>query len=563
MDIEISSNVKKLEKYRLFFRSHVRPYWAYIVLLLLLSIVGILFGVISPLFMKDLIDDVITQRKTESFTYLIGLLFLICISSSIARYFSVSLAGKISAKVTNSIRKGIFISLQCKKLNEIYKVKSGDVLSRFMNDIYVCQNLFTSYIVQLFSCVFGIIFPLTIMLMLKWDLTVICIAPIVIYVPLSFYFGQFLKMGQKKILEINGKISTFLRESLSMIPLIKSFGLEKYQQVRFEENLDTYYNSILSVSHVSALYLSITNALIFFPLLMLFIVGGKMAINEIISIGTLFAFSAYLMQFYSPVNSLANLWSNIKMSSAAFDRLHEIVELEAESDGKMDLKSENKEIVFENVSFSYGKNKIFERLNITFKKGMNFVIGANGSGKTTIFHLLIKLYTVEAGAIKIDSQDISEVSLPSLRRNIALLSQNIQLIDSSIYENILLGNLSASEDAVVNAAKKAKIHDFIVRLPNGYNSLVGEDGLALSGGERQKISLARAILKDSPIILLDEVTSPIDKESRDCIYNVLRELSSGKIIIIATHDCSEIREGDWIVDLNKVKVGNRILAPLL
>ncbi|CVK32252.1 ABC transporter ATP-binding protein [Methanoculleus bourgensis] len=513
--------------------------------------------------MKDLIDDVITQRKTESFTYLIGLLFLICISSSIARYFSVSLTGKISAKVTNSIRKGIFISLQCKKLNEIYKVKSGDVLSRFMNDIYVCQNLFTSYIVQLFSCVFGIIFPLTIMLMLKWDLTVICIAPIVIYVPLSFYFGQFLKMGQKKILEINGKISTFLRESLSMIPLIKSFGLEKYQQVRFEENLDTYYNSILSVSHVSALYLSITNALIFFPLLMLFIVGGKMAINEIISIGTLFAFSAYLMQFYSPVNSLANLWSNIKMSSAAFDRLHEIVELEAESDGKMDLKSENKEIVFENVSFSYGKNKIFERLNITFKKGMNFVIGANGSGKTTIFHLLIKLYTVEAGAIKIDSQDISEVSLPSLRRNIALLSQNIQLIDSSIYENILLGNLSASEDAVVNAAKKAKIHDFIVRLPNGYNSLVGEDGLALSGGERQKISLARAILKDSPIILLDEVTSPIDKESRDCIYNVLRELSSGKIIIIATHDCSEIREGDWIVDLNKVNVGNRILAPLL
>jgi len=219
--------------------------------------------------MKDLIDDVITQRKTESFTYLIGLLFLICISSSIARYFSVSLTGKISAKVTNSIRKGIFISLQCKKLNEIYKVKSGDVLSRFMNDIYVCQNLFTSYIVQLFSCVFGIIFPLTIMLMLKWDLTVICIAPIVIYVPLSFYFGQFLKMGQKKILEINGKISTFLRESLSMIPLIKSFGLEKYQQVRFEENLDTYYNSILSVSHVSALYLSITNALIFFPLLML------------------------------------------------------------------------------------------------------------------------------------------------------------------------------------------------------------------------------------------------------------------------------------------------------
>jgi ABC-type multidrug transport system fused ATPase/permease subunit len=304
---------------------------------------------------------------------------------------------------------------------------------------------------------------------------------------------------------------------------------------------------------VSALYLSITNALIFLPLLILFIIGGNMAINDVLSIGTLFAFSAYLMQFYSPVNSLATLWSNMKMSSAAFDRLHEMIEFEEENSGKRDLIIEGKDIVFENVSFSYGNKKIFDRLNIFFKRGINFIIGTNGSGKTTILYLLIKLYSVEAGTIKIDSQDISEVNLSSLRGNIAFLPQKIQLIDSSIYENILLGNLSASNSDVISAAKKAKIHDFIIGLPNSYSAFVGEDGLKLSGGERQKISLARAILKDSPIILLDEVTSPIDRESRKSIYNVLRELSSEKIIIIVTHDYSEIREGDWVVDLNKVK----------
>jgi ABC-type multidrug transport system fused ATPase/permease subunit len=151
MDIKISSNPRNLKKYQAFFHSHVRPYWVYIVLLLVLSIVGLLFGVISPLFMKKLIDDVIMQRETENFISLVALLLLICITSSIAKYFSVFLTGKISAKVTNSIRNSIFSNLQYKNLNEIYKVKSGDILSRFMNDIYLCQNLFTSYIVQLFS----------------------------------------------------------------------------------------------------------------------------------------------------------------------------------------------------------------------------------------------------------------------------------------------------------------------------------------------------------------------------------------------------------------------------
>jgi len=548
--------MKAKSRYQSFFRSYVRPHAGYIIVLLILGLISTLSSVITPLLIRSLIDNIIIAGNIRLFIPVLLLITLLFAVSGVALYLSTYLSGKLSAIVANSMRRGVFRRLQYKALSEIYGMKSGDILSRFMNDVSACQYIFTTYVVQLFSNLISLVLPLAIMVNLKWDLALISISVVAAYPPISFFFGKRLKVRQKSVLESTGRISSFLKESLSIFPLTKTFGLEEYQQKRLDKDLDKYYSSAISVSKTTASYAFIATFLIFLPILTLFVIGGDMAINGTITIGTLVAFLTYITYFYSPISALAELWTNIKMSTAAFDRIYEVLELEDEKNGESELKAIGKSIEFDHVNFSYGDNPVFDDLSIFFKRGINFLIGANGTGKTTILHLIVRFYYPDEGEIRIDGQDISKVKLTSLRKNISLLSQDVQLLDTTIYENIRLGKLEASEAEIVDAAKMARAHDFVSKLPKGYETQVGEGGLSLSGGEKQKIALARAILKGAPIILLDEVTSSIDRESKRSIYEALRELAPEKIVVIATHDHSEIKEDDRVVDLNEMIQSN-------
>jgi ABC-type multidrug transport system fused ATPase/permease subunit len=390
------------------------------------------------------------------------------------------------------------------------------------------------------------------MIVMRWDLALICASSTVIYVPISLNYGKRLKVRQKNQLEKNAKVFSFLKEALSTFPLIKTFGAEEYQEKRFDKELDELKESVVLTSKTYAWFMGFATFLLFLPDILLFFVGGNMALSGAITIGTFVAFSTYFIQFYTPINAVVSLWGNVKMSAAAFDRVYEVISMEVEESGEVELVVKNRRIDFRDVSFSYGNKAVFNGFNVTFEEGVNFLVGDNGTGKTTIFNLILRLYKPNGGTIEIGGQDVSEVKLGSLRKNISLLPQEAQLLDTSIYENILLGNLSASESDVVAAAKLARAHDFISRLPKGYKTLVSEGGLNLSVGEKQKIALARAFLKGSPIILLDEAAS-IDEESKRSLFETLREAASVKIIVMSTHDRSGIRADDRIIDLNKIK----------
>jgi len=503
--------------------------------------------------MMFLIDDIIIGRRTEFFAYLVLVLVIVSLLFLLARYFSTYLIGKVSVRVENNVRAGVLDKLQHTTLTNIYRIESGDVLSRLMNDISVCQQLFTTDIIQFFNGLTRIALPLGIMVALRWDLALICASSTVLYAPISLHFGKRLKSRQKYQLERTAKVFSFLKEALSIFPLVKTFGAEDYQAERFNKELDEYKNSVILTSKTYALYLALGTFLLFLPIILLFFIGGNMALYGAITLGTFVAFSTFLIQFYTPINALANLWGSVKMSTAAFDRLYEVTSVEDEESSEMELVVKSRRISFENVSFSYGSKPVFNGLNITFEEGISFLVGDNGTGKTTIFNLVLKLYRPNDGAIRIDGQDISKVKLSSLRKNISLLPQEAQLIDTSIYENILLGNLNASENDVVAAARLAEAHDFISRLPRGYETHVNEGGLNLSVGEKQKIALARAFLKGAPIILLDEAAS-IDEESKRSLYKTLRKAASNKTIVMSTHDRSEIRAQDKTIDLNRARV---------
>lgn len=303
--------------------------------------------------------------------------------------------------------------------------------------------------------------------------------------------------------------------------------------------MEEYYDASLGVTKTSALSGSIGSLIYGVPMVLLFIFGGIEVIEGTLSIGTLTAFMGYTGMFFSPVSRLSSLWNSYKSSSAALERVEELFELEKEK-GDKPLRVRGGRIKLINVSFSYGDKEVLKNFNGTFEKGLNYIVGENGAGKTTILKLICGLYQPDKGEIRINGENIENVRKKDLRDNIAIVSSEPYLFDLSIYENILLGKISASREGVIEAARLAGAHEFIEDV--GYETPVGESGFKLSSGEQQRIALARAILKDAPIMLLDEVTKPIDPESKQAILSSIRSLKD-KTIIYITHDMGEVKGG--------------------
>lgn len=537
-------------------------YQRYLILLIFINAASMIFSLINPLVLKRLIDNVFSSSGDidknvgiNILNYWLAVLVIVFAISAVATYLSQYISGKLSATISDDIRSDLFKEINLKRLAAIYKIKSGDIVSRIMNDVVLSQELISTYVVRLISGIMGLILPLVIMLTLKWDLALICIMPTIFYSVISWIYGNLLRDKQKRVLQATGNITSFLTESLSIMPLVKVFCLEDYQKGRFASVGSLYRDASIDMSKTIASYISISSLNFFVPILLLLWVGGRMTLEGTITIGTLVAFSTYVTQFFGPIRDLSNLWPNIKRSEAAFERLKEIVDLDLENEihNREGLVVTQGKIVVKDLAYSYNNEQIFDNFNVTFDRGLNFLIGDNGSGKSTLLHLISSIYKPHSGRIEIDGKDISEVNIKSLRKNISILLQNVQLIDATIYENISIGDLNAMEEEVIEAARLANAHEFIIKLPQGYHTQVGENGMKLSGGERQKIALARAALRKSRIMLLDEVTSSIDEKSKKSIYAALSNLSKDRTIIIATHELPQGIKGG-IFDLNDLRV---------
>lgn len=286
------------------------------------------------------------------------------------------------------------------------------------------------------------------------------------------------------------------------------------------------------------------------PSILVVTLGSMAVIQGTMTIGTLTAFIGYVGLFFSPIQMVSIYWNNYKISQASYDRIGELLDLKFDVAGEKKFSVSKGKIVFEDVCFSYEDRTILRDFHATFTRGRNYLIGDNGSGKTTIVKLLCGLYTPSGGGILIDGQDISQVSRDALRTSVSVVFSDALLFDGTIADNILFGKLSATKEDVIQATKKAELHEFVMKLPEQYETKVGESGLNLSSGERQKIALARVILRDSPIIIFDEFTRSIDVESKKSIYSVIKQLTD-KTIIIITHDMNDIEKDERIVILRQ------------
>ncbi|MFA4929087.1 MAG: ABC transporter ATP-binding protein [Patulibacter sp.] len=521
-----------------------------IIALLLLSLLGTLFSLATPLIMGNLIDTVLIGKDTSLLVPIILGMSGLFLVSALSGYISNNLRGKLNLVLFKELANDLFGSVQEASLSDLQKIKTGDLMTRTIGNTNVAVQTVTSIIPQIVVSVFSFILPFVIMFTLNPKLAVIASFPIILFIISSVYYGNKVKKYQRSSLDSAAGMNSFLKEAYSIVPLTKVFLLEQWIHDKFETHMSKYYDASWDVVRVSSMSSSIGMVIYGIPILLVLTFGSLEVISGSMSLGTFTAFMGYIGLFFSPVQMLSVFWTSYKGSLASFDRIGEVFSLKKESWGENQLASDVERIEFNNVGFSFDERTILKGFNATFIRGRNYLIGDNGSGKTTLIKLLCGIYRPDKGSILINGLDLGSLKKDSLRKSVSVVFSDALVFDGTIYENILIGDISASREAVVSAAKKAELHEFVMRLQNKYETEVGESGLNLSSGEKQKIALARVILRDSPVIIFDEFTRSIDAESKRSIYSVIRQLEN-KIIIIITHDMNDIEKEARVITLER------------
>jgi len=501
--------------------------------------------------------------KDQTLIYLIPIAIILAFSmKGFSLYFAKANMIHVAENVKKNIQSDMMASLIKADTKVIDNKHTGKIVSNLTNDTGVIVNLVSVVLLNLFKdtlTLFGLIF---VMFYQNWKLSLIAI----IMIPFASYTAQ--KLGKKigKVsttgMENAAFLNTHLMEVFKNHKLMKIFQRENYESDRINDKLEKVKRTAKKMGTIFVRVSPIMETLTGIMIALLIFYSGKLIIKGEIDINNFFSFLAAMMLAYQPVRSLATLNMGVQAGLSAARRILPVIDEKIEIKDDINCKEldiKKGEINFNDVCFKYdldNKNSnILDQININISGGkMTALVGHSGSGKSTILNLIPRFYNITSGDIKIDNQSINNLSINSLRKQISLVSQDTTLFDDTIKNNIAYANLKASDEEIIEAAKKSFAAEFIEKLPHGYNTLIGENGLRLSGGEKQRISIARAMLKRSTIILLDEATSSLDADTEQKIQQALTLLTKNKTTVVIAHRLSTILNSDqiYVIDSGKV-----------
>ncbi|PPR79098.1 MAG: Lipid A export ATP-binding/permease protein MsbA [Alphaproteobacteria bacterium MarineAlpha2_Bin1] len=509
--------------------------------------------------MEPLIDQVLVNRDSASIL-LIPLLFLfISIVKATATYIQSFILGVFGQRIIAEIQNNLFNKLVNSDLNFFEKNATGSLISKFLNDANLLREALTKSLTGISKDFLTLVFLIILLFITDWQLALIA----TIGFPLSFFpvkkIGKRMRKASIQNQEKTSDFSALLNEAFTNLIQIKLYTNEKKEVDKIKLSNELRLKAIFKVIKTRAVATPLIEILagIFTALVILYAAGFEETSNRL-SAGEFVTFITALGLSYQPLRSIANLNTSLQEGLAAAHRIFNILDLEnkiVDTNNAKKLIITRGNITFQNISFSYEKFQTLKDIDFEAKLGKKLaIVGKSGAGKSTILNLIPRFNDPISGKILIDDQDIKLVTLKSLRNKISFVSQNANLFNMSIFDNILYGKIDASEEEVFDAAEKAYCKDFVEKLPKKFDTIVGESGIKLSGGQKQRIAIARAFLKNAPIILLDEATSSLDTESEKKIQLALDKLIEGKTTIIVAHRLSTIVDADEIITIQDGKI---------
>lgn len=540
-------------------REYVRPHLGIFMIALLFMLVSAAMTGVMAKMMEPVIDQIFTQGKKEYLMPVAVAILVVFLVRGLATYGQTVLMSKIGQLMVSNIQRTMFGHLIYADLAFFHIEQSGRLISRFVTDTQLIRTAILESLTGFGKNAFTLIVLLGVMFYQDMRLSVITL---VVFPTTAFLVARLskrLRSVSRNAQVETGQLTAVLGQALQGNKHVKAYGMESFEQARISTVIERIYDLMYKSFKVAGRATPVSEMLSGLTIVAIIVYGGQQVIAGESTAGKLFSFITAFMLAYEPMKRLARLNNTVQSGLAAVERMYTLLDTKPQIDNRPDaieLHTQSPVVKVEDISFTYADGtQAINGLSLEAPAGKTVaLVGASGSGKSTLLNLLPRFYDVTGGRITIDGHDIRGVTLQSLRANMALVSQEVAIFNDSVRDNIAYGTPGATDDQIIAAAKAAAAHDFIADLPQGYDTVVGENGVKLSGGQRQRISIARAFLRNAPILLLDEATSALDSQSERLIQSAIEDLQKDKTTIVVAHRLSTIINADRIYVMSNGKV---------
>ncbi|HSK21495.1 MAG TPA: ABC transporter ATP-binding protein [Longimicrobiales bacterium] len=498
----------------------------------------------------------------QAITALCIAIAIVFLFKNIFDYLRQYLVVRLEQSVTRDLRNIVYGHLLELDLRFYNRTRAGQIINRLTSDTDLLRTMVTKNISTFVTSVLQVVISIWVLLEISWELTLLAL----VVMPMTFGIWRRLlaplRRGDRRVLEQSGEVTSHLQETVSGVRQVKAAAAERFESVRFRNLTETYFGSVVRTERIRALASPLSETMGAVGTVLLLWFGGRMVVEGQLTAGAFIAFIAISLKLYQPVKWLTKFPSMVQPGLSAADRIFEFLDTPIEmvdSPGARQFESVRDAIRFENVSFSYTSDApVLADVSLTARRGtVTALVGPSGAGKTTLVDLVARFYDPTGGRITIDGIDIRDYSVKSLRRRMGVVTQETVLFHDTVRANIAYALPDATQDGVERAARAANAHDFIMQMPDGYDTVLGERGTRLSGGQRQRIAIARAILRDPPILIFDEATSALDSESERLVQEAIEHLLEGRTVFVIAHRLSTILNADQIVAMDGGRVVQR------
>ena len=547
-----------MNDYRRIF-AYVLPYWRRLSLVLALSLVSTLLGLAQPYITKLLIDEALLRKNMQALTTVAALMVVVTVLGFALNIASSYRYVAVSAAVLFDMRLAVYRHLQRLSPRFYTRTKLGEIVSRLNNDISEVQRVAADTLLAAISNFIFLVGSVTIMMFLNWKLFLLSIVLIPVSVIALKHYRAKLASNVQRMRERSAEIGSFLIETLMGVRLVVASNTQEREVERFREKNQSFVDALLSMQLVSFFAGALPGTVLTLSTALVFLYGGKLVIDGVMTIGALVAFMAYHMRLLAPVQNLMGLYTSVTTARVSLNRVFEILDSPIEVNEAPDaseLKHVKGDIEFDSVTLKYDRETVvLDGVSFRIPAGsLCAIAGPSGVGKSTVADLLLRFYDPQGGAIRLDGLDLRTVRLGDLRREVVLVEQTAFLFNTTVAENIRYGWPDATREDIIRAAQAASIDAFIRSLPEGYDTEVGERGQAFSAGERQRLALARALLRDPSVLVLDEPTASVDPITEQTIAAAIKSAMRGRTTVVISHRLSLIERADWVIVIDNGRI---------